>query len=195
MSSGLKNLQSAARACSRRERLESGAGSSMLSVHGMHHGGHHSNPYSPHATYSPREGDIRGHGGGGGAYDREDSAIGFEELEAEYAASSAAESGSYGHSPEGVADDARGAVRVFPGVVGGASRSARGYDGREYAQQSGMMQARDPRDARGERGYAGQGHGMQGRHQGQYGMQHGAQRLPSIDMGIGAIINRPNNGL
>ena len=193
MSSGLKNLQSAARACSRRERLESGAGSSMLSVHGMHHGGHHSHPYSPHATYSPREGDMHGHGGGG-QYDNDDSAIGLEELEAEYAASSAAESGSYGHSPEGLADDARGAVRTYPGVVGGV-HSATGYDGREYAQQGGMMQARDPRDARGERGYATHSHGMQGRHPGQYGMQHGVQRLPSIDMGIGAIINRPNNGL
>lgn len=139
MSSGLKNLQSASRACARRERLENGG---VLDDH-------HS------------------HGAYGDSHGTDDSGIGIEDLEAEYSP----DGGSFGSSPE----------RTY----GGESHHQRQMsDGRSSTYDS-----RDRMSADG-RGYMQQGMqqiggGMQQRPP--YGM---SQRLPSIDMGIGAIINR-----
>lgn len=171
MQSGLKNLQSAARACVRRERLEisggpSGSGSSLLPV--QHHG------HDAHGAY-------------GDPHSADDSSIGLDELEGEYH-SAGGDTASYGGQSASLSPDDRepagrgGPVKLYPAPVGGrAVYDGRG-DGGLYAAQ--MMQGRE----RGsEMGYVGQqqGGGMQ---RPQYGLQ---QRLPSIDMGIGAIINRP----
>jgi len=188
MQSGLKNLQSAARACARRERLEtggagaSGSGSSLLPV--QHHG------HDPHGAY-------------GDPHSADDSGIGLDELEAEYH-SAGGDTGSYGAqsaslSPDDGNDPARGGpVKLYPVPVGGGGRGGP-YDVRDGGMYGGqMMGGRDMRGAemggreRGQdRGYGGQqqGGGMQ---RPQYGLQ---QRLPSIDMGIGAIINRPPGSL
>jgi len=132
MSSGLKNLQSASRACSRRERLESG---SLL----------------PHDPHNP------------GAY-TDDSGIGIDDLEAEYSAD-----GAGGYSPE--TDTSGGRL---------TNLSGNGYEQHTLQPQHQHHMMHD------------QGHGMgQQLQRPQYGLQ---QRLPSIDMGIGAIINRPPGG-
>jgi hypothetical protein len=176
MQSGLKNLQSAARACARRERLEpphhgaSGSGSSLLPV--QH--GHDS------------------HGAYGDPHSADDSGIGLDELEAEYHSAAGDTNGSvYGgqsaslspaeHEPRG----GGGPVKLYPAPVRGGGGYDRGGD--VYAGQ--MMVGRGDmggRDRGLDRGYGQPQGGMQQRPQ--YGMQ---QRLPSIDMGIGAIINRP----
>lgn len=179
MQSGLKNLQAAARACSRRERLEgsslsgSGGGSGGSSSLGLH-------------VHDPR-----------GPYD--DSAVGLDDLEAEY--HSQAETNSYEHSsPE---DDPRngGPVKIYPNPVSNVNGRGGGYDGRGggYVDSSGRgydnrvdgygsqqhQQQMMQRDADQDRGYGGMGRT-------QYGLQ---PRLPSIDMGIGAIINRAPGSL
>jgi hypothetical protein len=182
MQSGLKNLQSAARACARRERLETtsgGSGSSLLPL--QHHG------HDPHGAY-------------GESRSADDSGIGLDELEAEYH-STGGDTGSYGgqsaslspndHEPTGRG----GPVKLYPAPVSG--RGA--YDGRDGGMYGGqMMGGRDMqgremggRERGPERGYGQQqqGGGMQ---RPQYGLQ---QKLPSIDMGIGAIINRPPGSL
>jgi hypothetical protein len=179
MQSGLKNLQSAARACARRERLEttgSGSGSSLLPV--QHHA------HDAHGAY-------------GDPHSADDSGIGLDELEAEYA-SAGGDTASYGGASASLSPDdhERGPVKLYPAPVGGRG----GYDGRGdmYGQQGGMMRGgemgggreRGP-DRGGYGGPQGQGQGQM-QQRSQYGLQ---QRLPSIDMGIGAIINRPPGSL
>jgi hypothetical protein len=184
MQSGLKNLQSAARACARRERLEgtggpSGSGSSLLPV--QHHA------HDPHGAY-------------GDPHSADDSGIGLDELEAEYQ-SAGGDSQSYGGQSASLSPDdgahepssRGGPVKLYPTPVGraglgggGGAYDARG-DGGMYGGGGGAQQMMGARDMGGrDRGYGPQGGQMQQRPQ--YGLQ---QRLPSIDMGIGAIINRP----
>jgi hypothetical protein len=124
----------------------------------------------------------------------EDSSVGLDDLDGDGYPHSEAGTGSYGQSsPE---DDPRGSVagtvRAYPNTVGrgydpGHRRTYDGsYDGgRGYGREEGygapqlMMRGsdRDVADAYG-------GMGQQQR------PQYLQQRLPSIDMGIGAIINR-----
>lgn len=111
-----------------------------------------------------------------GPYGDRDSGVGsLDDVEAEFSA----ETGSYGQSSLSSDEDARTGV---PGYSNGSS--SRGYDGRMYQQQI-LTDARG-RQVDPNRGYMHQEQ-MQ---RPQYGSQ---QRLPSIDMGIGAIINRPSN--
>jgi hypothetical protein len=116
-----------------------------------------------------------------GAYGDPDSGIELEGLEAEYGS---ADTGSYGQSSLSPEDESRrGGIGAYPGVVG--NRGVMGYGdgvgGYGQQQQQQMMHSRNGSGQ--ERGYVVQGQTQQ------YAYQ---QRLPSIDMGIGAIINRPN---
>jgi hypothetical protein len=140
------------------------------------------------------------HGAYGDPHSADDSGIGIDELEAEYH-STGGDTGSYGGQSASLSPDDRGheptrggPVKLYPAPVGGGGVRGGGYDVRDGGMYGGqMMGGRDMRGGemggmeRGpERVYGGQqqGGGMQ---RPQYGLQ---QRLPSIDMGIGAIINR-----
>jgi len=122
MSQGLKNLQQSARSCTRRERM-------IPSTHS------NSNSNPPTSAYDPQE----------------DSAIGIEDLEAEYDADGASEhSGSNSNSNHSL-----------------GSMAGYGYQTQTQSQNHNMQNMQR---------YQHQGH---------------QSRLPSMDMGIDAIINRP----
>ena len=128
MSQGLKNLQTAARSHARRSRLLSPT-----------------NSHSPAAIFPPYSSSSSS-----GAYIRDDSGIGIEDLEG----------GDYND-----------------GSSGRMSSSSSNYGGQNYGHAHGN----------------GTGHGHS--HSGGSGVGSGGYghdgRLPSIDMGIDAIINRP----
>jgi hypothetical protein len=162
MSSGLKNLQSASRACSRRERLESGSGSLE-----DHHSGAYGDPHT------------------------DDSGIGLgDDLEAEYSPVN----GSFDSSPErtyagGGSERAGYANSSVERAYGGHSRHM--SDGRSsYGGDGGSMRGDSMGRSYAQSGNIMHNNGMAPRPS--YGMQ---QRLPSIDMGVGAILNRGPNGV
>ena len=149
MSQGLKNLATAARACSRRERLHDTSSAPSLS----------SLPNS--APYAPGE----------------DSGLGLDDLDDQYENDGVSEhsGGSGGMGLRGGSGGSVGYDRgdTYRGDVGvGYERGVSGDEGTYYGHQSQGSSGSSGRSV-------GHGHG--------YG-----QRLPSIDMGIGAIINRPN---
>jgi hypothetical protein len=150
MSSGLKNLQSAARACTRRERLESGSGGLTHSL---------ARPHDEHGGYEDPHTD--------------DSGIGLEELEAEYSA----DTGSYGQGSSLSPNSS--------GSVGGRAAYSDANATRAYEQM--LRQGRERERAIDRYATVQMSQMRPG-----YAMQ---QRLPSIDMGIGAIINRPSGGV
>lgn len=163
MSSGLKNLQSASRACARRERLESGD----LSLHHDSSGSH-------------------------GAYgETDDSGIGIDDLDdythddqtSPYSSPERNLSHNHNHNHNHSHSLSYDNQNMHHQSHHRHSSSASTYDGRAYMQpqQQSMNQGMAQNMALQQ-----QQNGMM-QQRPQYGMQ---QRLPSIDMGIGAIINR-----
>ncbi|RDL31049.1 uncharacterized protein BP5553_09838 [Venustampulla echinocandica] len=139
MSQGLKNLQTAARAHARRERLLDNSGAGGVGSAGMLGVGAY---------------DVRDH-------HADDSGIGsIEDLEAEYDATDG-----------GASSSGRSTSSVYA--------THQGHHG-HYHSHSGGSAVGSMVDGRGGGGYTTH--------------QQRGQRLPSMDMGIDAIINRPNNG-
>jgi|SRR5450432_460133 hypothetical protein len=187
MTSGLKNLQSHARAAARRERLEATPSSSGLMPVLDHHGGYG----DPHT---------------------DDSGIGLEEQEAEYYhhsnSHSHSNSNSHGHSNphshsaesgSGSYGPPSGSLSLSPADDQShklyANQPSPGLSvGRgEYGYPPQHQQLLDPRAGGRERvDRNGYGRGVERGYAPQQGQAYGMQnRLPSIDMGIGAIINPP----
>lgn len=164
MTQGLKNLQTSARSCARRERLSEPSPLPQPQSHGL--------PYVPSQT--------QGQAGYGGAYQCHTDDSGYAdslELEAESydnTDGSSERSGSYGYGHQHT----------------GSAGSANSLGAMPMNMNGQMM------DARTSYMVAGMGH--QGQLSGAGGMvnmngQQG-QRIPSMDIGIDAIINRPSGG-
>jgi hypothetical protein len=119
---------------------------------------------------------VRPHDSEHGGYEdphTDDSGIGLDELEAEYSA----DAGSYGQGSS-----------LSPNSNGsGGGRG--GYGGANATRVYEQMLRQNRERERGVDQYTAV---QIGQMRPEYGMQ---QRLPSIDMGIGAIINRPSGGV
>jgi hypothetical protein len=204
MTSGLKNLQSAARACARRERLESGGNV------GAYHQPSHS--YSTSADQ--------------GAY-TDDSGIGLDDLdldpehehehehehgaENEYSADGSFDPRHHHqripphhhqshhqqhqqHQHQHPHSTGAYGVRPLGAMVGGGMDGGVGMRGSPATDDGSVSGS----STRGYDGHPGRGgydmHTSMAMNQG-YGMQQAGQgRVSSIDMGIGSIINRPAQG-
>lgn len=181
MTHGLKNLQTKARSCARRERLSEPSPSALPQP--QHH--------HPHLA---SQNQNQGQGAYGGAYHTDDSgyADDLEGLEAEsyqdHTDGASERSGSYGyqsHQHTGSAGSVASLGGMMPGMGGGGMGAVNGA-----GMNGQMMDTRTQYMVAGMGVHQGGGGGMLNVNvNGQQG-----QRLPSMDMGIDAIINRPSGG-
>ncbi|KAM0279180.1 hypothetical protein ACHAQH_004724 [Verticillium albo-atrum] len=161
MSNGLKNLQSAARAAARRERLESGQ------------------PLPP-------------------GYDDDSgiSGIGLtpvDELDPSYSSPETASSGGHsvsggstGYAPHPHHHQQHFAMQSMPGSYYGHHQPHHHHQQQHHHGYTSSVSS----NGSGGAGYSGSGHTGHSQSPSPYMHPHG-QRLPSVDMGIDAIINRP----
>lgn len=161
MSQGLKNLQTSARSCARRERLSDP----------------NSNPNNNnHYTSLPN-----GYENDSGY--AEDLELGGDEYEADN--NSERSNGSYGYSTHSHHH------------TGSTGSSMNGNVGGNMGMNGGGMGMGGAQNMMDSRAYmttgVGSGVGVQYQNQGM-GVNANGQRLPSMDMGIDAIINRPSGG-
>jgi hypothetical protein len=157
MSNGLKNLQSAARAASRRERLESG---------------------QPMQGYDDDSG-ISGIG-----------LTPVDELDASYSSPETTASGG-AHSISGSSTaSAAAAAAAYHNAYGTQHSFSQAAPGYGYSSGGAHHGYTSSVSSTGTGGYGGAGHSHSQSSSPYLSHAHG-QRLPSVDMNIDAIINRP----